>query len=65
MQMKMNRKEKKTLKECVESELPKINNRKQFFEPHLISDIDFKLSNFDEFYQTRKVMLSKKLREIL
>lgn len=56
---------KKPLKVWVESELKKTNNRKQFFESHLIPDIDLNLSNFDEFYQKRKEMLSKKLMEIL
>ena len=53
------------LKNWVENELKKTNNRKQFFDSHLIPDIDLKQSNFDEFYQKRKEILSKKLKDIL
>lgn len=53
------------LKNWVENELKKTNNRKQFFDSHLIPDIDLEQSNFDEFYQKRKEILSKKLKDIL
>ena len=53
------------LKNWVENELKKTNNRKQFFFFYLIPDIDLEQSNFDEFYQKRKEILSKKLKDIL
>lgn len=56
---------KMQLKDWVEKELVKTNNRQQFFAAHLIPDIDLSHSNFDEFYQKRKEMLSSKLKELL
>ena len=53
------------LKKWVNKELKKTNNIKQFFDAHIIPDIDLSLSNFDEFYQKRKEMLSKKLKALL
>ena len=41
------------------------NDRKGFLEKHLIPDIDLSLENFDDFYETRKKLLIKKLKEIL
>ena len=53
------------LKDWVENELTKSGNRKQFFDSHLIPDVDLEQSNFDEFYQKRKALLSEKLKQIL
>ena len=53
------------LKDWVEKELKKSGNRKQFFDSHLIPDVDLEQSNFDEFYQKRKALLSDKLKKIL
>ena len=53
------------LKDWVENELKKSGNRKQFFDSHLIPDVDLEQSNFDEFYQKRKALLSDKLKKIL
>lgn len=41
------------------------NDRKGFLAKHLIPDIDLSLENFDDFYEARKVLLIKKLKEIL
>lgn len=41
------------------------NDRKGFLAKHLIPDIDLSLENFDNFYEARKVLLIKKLKEIL
>ena len=49
----------------VEKELKKTNNRKQFFDAHLIPDIDLRQNNFDEFYLKRKELLSRKLYKLL
>ncbi|MCI5523958.1 MAG: DUF262 domain-containing protein [Spirochaetia bacterium] len=49
----------------VEKELNKGANRKQFFDAHLIPDVNLEQSNFDEFYQKRKEILSKKLKVLL
>lgn len=41
------------------------NDREGFLNKHLIPDIDLSLENFDNFYEARKVLLIKKLKEIL
>lgn len=41
------------------------NDRKGFLKKHLIPDIDLSLENFDDFYEARKALLIKKLKEIL
>lgn len=41
------------------------NDRKGFLKKHLIPDIDLSLENFDDFYEARKVLLIKRLKEIL
>lgn len=41
------------------------NDKKGFLEKHLIPDIDLSLENFDNFYEARKALLIKKLKEIL
>lgn|SRR5574344_41508 len=56
---------KKPLKDWVKEELKKTNNRVQFFESHLIPDVDLDKSNFDEFYIKRKELLSLKLKILL
>lgn len=56
---------KKSLNQWVTEELKSIPNRKQFFDAHIIPDIDLSLENFDQFYQERKKLLSDKLKSIL
>lgn len=56
---------KMLLDQWVNNELTKTENRKQFFDSHIIPDIDLSLDNFDEFYVKRKELLVKKLKEIL
>ncbi|MBC6721029.1 DUF262 domain-containing protein [Treponema sp. Marseille-Q4130] len=56
---------KKALDKWVEEELKQTNNRKQFYEAHLIPDVDLTQKNFDEFYIKRKELLSNKLKSIL
>lgn len=41
------------------------NDRGGFLNKHLIPDIDLSLENFDDFYEARKALLIKKLKEIL
>lgn len=41
------------------------NDREGFLNKHLIPDIDLSLENFDDFYEARKALLIKKLKEIL
>lgn len=41
------------------------NDREGFLNKHLIPDIDLSLENFDNFYEARKALLIKKLKEIL
>jgi uncharacterized protein with ParB-like and HNH nuclease domain len=55
----------KPLDKWVNEELNKTNNRKQFFEAHILPDIDLNQNNFDEFYILRKKLLSNKLKQIL
>lgn len=56
---------KMQLDKWVEKELRQTSNRKQFFDAHLIPDIDLTQKNFDEFYIKRKKILSNKLKSIL
>ncbi len=56
---------KTQLKDWVSKELKKNINHKQFFEAHLIPDVNLEHSNFDEFYTKRKELLSQKLKNIL
>jgi uncharacterized protein with ParB-like and HNH nuclease domain len=56
---------KMQLIDWVNKELKNNKNRKQFFDSHLIPDIDLSHKNFDEFYMKRKEMLSKKLKKLL
>lgn len=53
------------LKDWVANELQKTGNRTQFFDSHLIPDVNLEQSNFDDFYQKRKAMLSDKLKQLL
>lgn len=55
----------KPLKDWVDKELKKTNSRNQFFESHLIPDVDLNLSNFEEYFETRKALLSEKLKSLL
>ncbi len=56
-------KNKKPLKEWVDS--CNLDNRKQFFDAHLIPNVDLGLENFDEFIEQRRILLTNKLRELL
>ena len=56
---------KTPLKIWVDKELKKTNNRKQFFDAHIIPDIDLAKENFDEFYCKRKEILAQKLKNLL
>ena len=56
---------KMQLDKWVEKELRQTSNRKQFFDAHLIPDIDLTQKNFDEFYIKHKKILSNKLKSIL
>ncbi len=40
-------------------------DRITFLENHLIPNVDLKLENFDEYFQTRKLLLTEKLKIIL
>ena len=56
-------KNKKPLKEWVDS--CNLDNRKQFFDAHLIPNVDLGLENFDEFIEQRRILLTNKLKELL
>ena len=53
----------RNLKEWVE-ELHK-NDKSEFMKKYLIPDVDLELENFNEFYEARKELMIKKLKEIL
>lgn len=41
------------------------DSRKQFMESHIIPDVDLKLSNFEEFIENRRKILTEKLKQLL
>lgn len=53
------------LKDWVDKELQNTNNQKQFYDAHIIPNVDLSLENFDEFYRERKKMLAKRLKDFL
>lgn len=54
----------KSLNEWVEKEV-KTKDRTTFLENHLIPDVDLELNNFDNFYTSRKKILTIKLTDLL
>lgn len=41
------------------------DSRKQFLESHIIPDVDLQLSNFEEFIENRRILLTEKLKKLL
>ena len=55
---------KMSLIEWVEKSCSNQDTRQRFLESHLIPDVDLSLSNFEEFIEKRKEMLTERLRNI-
>lgn len=55
----------KALNVWVDEQIEKTENRAQFFDSHLIPNINLSLENFDEFYTKRKELLSEKLKQLI
>lgn len=56
---------KKPLKEWIEDSCSGSDNRRRFLSAHLIPDVDFSISNIDEFFAERKKLLKARLFSIL
>ena len=56
---------KKSLKDWVDDKRLDSDEKKKFYENHLIPDVDLSLSNIDEFFTERKKILTNKLLSIL
>ncbi|EGF13069.1 hypothetical protein HMPREF9095_1911 [Haemophilus aegyptius ATCC 11116] len=41
------------------------SDRKSFLNKHLIPDVDLSIDNFDQFFEERKIILIKKLSDLL
>ena len=57
-------KQDKSLNTWVEEQTQN-SDRDKFLENHLIPSVNLELSNFEEYYNERKILLMKKLKEIL
>jgi hypothetical protein len=49
----------------IKKELPKPADAKGFLQIHQIPDVSLELSDFDQFFETRKALLKQKLAELL
>lgn len=58
-------KNNKPLKLWIDSCKLDAGQRKQFFDAHIIPDVDLELENFEEFIEQRKVLLANKLKTLL